>query len=110
MNKPDGLTIIKPSKIEAFLDELPSRSSLVLERSPLRKCKIWASFNGRDLKQFAMPELINHFGKSGKYYYEVCRGIDHREVSPSRIRKSISVERTFEENIYDQQGASQGFE
>jgi DNA polymerase-4 len=30
----------------------------------------------------------------------VCRGIDDRPVSASRIRKSISVERTFEENIY----------
>jgi DNA polymerase-4 len=52
-----------------------------------------------------MPELVGHFGKAGKYYYEVCRGIDHREVSPSRIRKSISVERTFEENIFDHQEA-----
>jgi DNA polymerase-4 len=50
---------------------------------------------------------VKNFGKSGHYYYQVCRGVDDRPVSPSRIRKSISVERTFEENIYDQDEAQE---
>ncbi|HLT53743.1 MAG TPA: hypothetical protein VKZ97_07625, partial [Flavobacteriaceae bacterium] len=40
-----------------------------------------------------------HFGKSGRYYYYVVRGIHNSEVKPNRIRKSLAAERTFSENL-----------
>src|SRR5690606_6964619 len=57
------------------------------------------------LKQLSLETLVRHFGKAGHYYYGVCRGIDERPVSPFRIRKSISVERTFEEDIFSRDQA-----
>lgn len=40
------------------------------------------------------------FGKAGNYYYEICRGIDNREVQPSRERKSVGAENTFSHDLF----------
>ena len=58
-------------------------------------------FKGRDLKSLPLEELIKHFGKAGKYFYDVVRGIDDRPVVSSRERKSIGAERTYESDLYD---------
>jgi len=53
-----------------------------------------------DLQAMSLIELIDHFSeKSGNRLYEQCRGIDNREVEPNRIRKSLSVEQTFKQDI-----------
>ena len=39
--------------------------------------------------------MIKHFGKSGKFYYKIVRGIDDREVQPARETKSVGAEDTF---------------
>ena len=44
-------------------------------------------------------ELVTRFGKFGSELFQLCRGIDHREVNPSRERKSLSNEVTFSENL-----------
>jgi len=56
-------------------------------------------YTGADLKQWSEAELASEFGKSSAYYYKVARGIDHRPVRTSRIRKSLGSERTFGENL-----------
>jgi DNA polymerase-4 len=47
--------------------------------------------------------LTNLFGKSGVYYYNVVRGIHNGEVKANRIQKSVAVERTFSEDLNDDQ-------
>ncbi|HRN56880.1 MAG TPA: DNA polymerase IV, partial [Agriterribacter sp.] len=44
-------------------------------------------------------ELVAHFGKPGRFYYQVVRGIDNREVQPHRETKSVSVEDTYQEDL-----------
>lgn len=44
---------------------------------------------------------MNEFGKTGRYYYRIVRGIDNRQVKTHRIRKSIGKERTFSEDVDD---------
>lgn len=100
MNKPDGLTTITPGKIHDFLHNLPVEKFYGVGKVTGQKMKELGLHTGADLKKVPLAELVRLFGKAGKYYFDVCRGIDEREVSPSRIRKSISVERTFEDNIY----------
>jgi DNA polymerase-4 len=39
--------------------------------------------------------LIRHFGKSGRFFYKIVRGIDDREVEPNRETKSVGAEDTF---------------
>jgi DNA polymerase-4 len=52
-----------------------------------------------DLKIRSLDFLEKHFGKSGKFYYEVVRGIHNSEVKPDRISKSVAAEQTFDTNL-----------
>jgi len=51
------------------------------------------------LKQYSQNSLIRWFGKAGKYYYNIARGVDNRPVNPNRIRKSLGAERTYEVDL-----------
>jgi DNA polymerase-4 len=48
-----------------------------------------------------VPALQIHFGSSAEWYWRICRGIDNREVKPDRPYKSVSAERTFDEDLID---------
>jgi DNA polymerase-4 len=43
--------------------------------------------------------LENYFGRYGVRLYELARGIDHTPVIANRVRKQISAEDTFPEDI-----------
>ena len=64
------------------------------------KMKRAGIFTGEDLRKKTLEDLILRYGKSGTYYYNICRGIDNRKVTPDRERKSISAENTFDQNLY----------
>jgi DNA polymerase-4 len=55
---------------------------------------------GRDLKKLERLEFVRLFGKAGNYYYDICRGEDHRPVQPSRERKSVGAEQTFSTDLF----------
>ncbi len=102
MNKPDGLTVIKPDQVADFIKTLPIEKFYGVGRVTADKMQRLKIYNGGDLQRLTELELVQKFGKAGRYYYQVCRGIDERPVLPTRIRKSISIERTFEENMTEQ--------
>jgi DNA polymerase-4 len=54
-----------------------------------------------DLRGWTMQQLQHHFGSFGARLYDLSRGIDEREVSPSRERKSISTEETYTPDVPD---------
>ena len=56
---------------------------------------------GADLRDWSLPALHAHFGSSADWYWRICRGIDEREVKPDRPYKSVSAERTFDEDLRD---------
>lgn len=59
-------------------------------------------YKGEQLRELSLPELQKHFGKAGKYYYDIARGIDNRPVKAHRQRKSLGCERTFPEDLHNQ--------
>ncbi len=99
INKPDGLTVILPENAGAFLEELPIEKFYGIGKVTARKMHEAGIRNGKDLKHRPLEELIRRFGKYGRFYFDIVRGIDERIVNPERIRKSISVERTFTEDL-----------
>ncbi len=99
INKPNGQKTINPEEVEAFLEELEIRKFYGVGKVTAERMYRLGIFTGKDLKSRSLDFLNDHFGKSGSYYYQVVRGIHHSEVKPSRIRKSLGAERTFEENI-----------
>lgn len=56
-------------------------------------------FTGADLKKLSEAEMTRHFGKSGRFYYDMVRGIDNRPVQPHRETKSVASEDTFEHDL-----------
>lgn len=95
INKPDGLTFIGPSAIEAFMEKLPVEKFFGVGKVTAQKMKKMGLHTGADLKTLAENELVKHFGKTGKFYYQIVRGIDNREVQPHRETKSLAAEDTF---------------
>ncbi len=99
MNKPDGLTFIGPSRIERFMEALPVEKFFGVGKVTAAKMMQLQLFTGADLKRLTEADLIRLFGKSGRFYYRIVRGIDDREVQPDRELKSIAVEDTFGEDL-----------
>lgn len=99
INKPNGQKTINPEEVISFLEELPVNKFYGVGKVTAAKMHNLGIFTGMDLKQKTLPELVKLFGKSGRYYYDIVRGIHKSEVKPNRIRKSIAAERTFSDNI-----------
>jgi DNA polymerase-4 len=99
MNKPDGLTVITPGQALKILEELPIGKFHGIGKATAKKMNYLGINNGKDLKERSLNELVKHFGKIANFYYYIVRGIDNREVTTSRIRKSLGCERTFAKDI-----------
>lgn len=100
MNKPDGLTFIGPSKVISFLETLPVEKFFGVGKVTAAKMHRMGIRTGLDLKQKSETFLFKHFGKTGRFYYKMVRGIDHRPVVADRQSKSIGAEDTFENDIH----------
>jgi DNA polymerase-4 len=103
INKPNGQKTIHPDKLEGFLEELPVEKFYGVGKVTANKMFSLGIYKGKDLKKRSIEDLTTIFGKSGAYYYNVVRGIHTSEVKPHRIQKSVAVERTFLEDLFDEQ-------
>jgi DNA polymerase-4 len=98
-NKPNGQKTVNPEEVMQFLEDLDIRKFYGVGKVTAEKMYQKGIFTGLDLKQKSLEYLDAHFGKSGRYYYHIVRGIQNSEVKPNRIRKSLAAERTFSENL-----------
>jgi len=95
MQKPDGLTFIAPTQVTAFMEQLAVEKFHGVGKVTADKMKKMGLHTGADLKALTEGELVQHFGKTGRFYYTIVRGIDNREVQPNRETRSIGAEDTF---------------
>ncbi len=100
-NKPDGITIVTPSRAEIFIENLPVRKIFGVGKMTEKKMEKLGIHYGRDLKKLSLFQQVEYFGKAGQYFYNIVRGIDNREVETQRVRKSIGKERTFSSDVSD---------
>ena len=97
--KPDGLFVIQPDDVDAFLPPLPvGRLPGVGKVTEARLEKLFIKRVG-DLRAFELVELERLFGRNGFRLYELARGIDNSPVIPDRPTQSISAEDTFERDV-----------
>lgn len=101
VDKPDGLFVIQPKDATHFLEELPIQKFHGVGKVTAEKFLAMGVFLGKDLKNLSLEFLMNQFGKSGAYFYNVVRGVDDRLVEAHRERKSVAFENTFESDVYD---------
>jgi DNA polymerase IV len=97
--KPDGLFVIQPEDIDAFLAPLPvGRIPGVGKVTEKHLAELGIKTVG-DLRTLDAPILEDRFGRYGHRLYELARGIDHSPVVSDRPTKSISAEDTFEHDV-----------
>ena len=101
--KPNGMYIIKPKDVQAFVQQLPIEKFFGVGKKTAEKMHLLDIHKGKDLLRFDLPRMIHHFGKAGQYFYDIARGIDERPVRPHRERKSVGIENTFAKDLNDTQ-------
>jgi len=100
-NKPDGLFLVRPSEVDAFVAALPVKKLHGVGKVTAAKMNGLGLETCGDLRGWTMARLQEHFGSFGARLYELSRGIDHRDVNPVRERKSISTEETYTPDVPD---------
>lgn len=103
LNKPNGISVIKPEEILDFLETLPIGKFYGVGAVTEKKMFSLGIRSGGDLRKWSLEQLVERFGKHGIFYYHIVRGKDHREVQAERVRKSIGTERTLREDTRDLQ-------
>ncbi len=102
-HKPDGLTVISPEQASPFLDALPIDRFFGVGKVTAAKLRELGIANGADLKLLGEERLRALFGKQGGQLSHFVRGEDDRPVEPTRERKSVGKETTFERDLVDRE-------
>ena len=103
LNKPNGMAVILPEEAEAFIETLPVRKIHGIGKVTAERMERLGIRTGGDLRQRSELELVQRFGKAGRWYYRIARGEDHRAVRPNRVRKSVGAERTFPADLHERE-------
>jgi len=97
--KPNGQFSVTPDEVAGFVKDLPVKKLFGVGKVTAEKLHEHNLKTCFDLQQLSLEELSIRFGKFGAQLYQMCRGIDHREVITHRERKSLSTEQTFSKDI-----------
>ena len=97
--KPDGLFVIQPDDVDAFLLSLPVGRLPGVGKVTGERLKKLGIKTLTDLRAMGLLVLEGHFGRYGLRMYELARGIDNGQVVPNRPTQSISAEDTFERDV-----------
>ncbi len=99
--KPDGLVVVRPEEMQAFLDPLPISRMWGVGKATLPRFEKLRLRTFADVRRLSLEELRRHFGSAGEMFYQFVRGIDDRPVETEGETKSISTETTFPVDVRD---------
>lgn len=102
LNKPDGQYVITPPEIDAFVEKLKVKRIFGVGKVTNEKLRRLGIETCGDLQQHPLLELVDKFGVFGKRLHDLSFGRDNREVNANSRRKSLSVERTYSDDLVDQ--------
>ncbi len=97
--KPDGLCVIHPDQAIEFIDRLPIEAFWGVGPATAKRLHALGINTAPQLRAMSLARLTELFGKAGLTYYNFVRGIDSREVTTHRERKSVGCEETFGKDI-----------
>ena len=98
-NKPDGIFVVRPAQVEAFLTPLPVGRVPGVGKVMQGKLEQLGVQTVGDLRALPLEALSARFGSFGASLYRRARGIDDRPVQPDQPVQSISAEDTFAEDL-----------
>ena len=97
--KPDGLKVVPPEKVQAFLDPLPVRRLHGVGPATERALAAMGITSVAELRAKPLEALLARFRSHGRTLYEYARGIDERPVETHHERKSLGTENTYREDL-----------
>jgi len=102
IQKPDGLTLVKPAEVKMFLEPLPVDRLLgVGKKTSARMAELKIETIG-DLAEFDIQRLVEVFGKTlGVYFHDAANGLDESPVREAGEAESISRIATLKQNSRD---------
>ena len=98
--KPNGQFAVLPNEIQEFMKSLPVGKIYGVGPKSAERLKGLGYQTCGQLQEVELSELHRHFGPTwGTELYRLCRGEDDRPVEAARVRKSMSTETTFKEDL-----------
>ncbi len=97
--KPDGQFVVRPEQVDIFVAQLAVNKLHGVGKVTAARMKRLGIENCGDLRQLGKDKLQDYFGSFGDRLHKLSRGIDNRIVQTERIRKSLSVENTYAEDL-----------
>jgi len=102
IQKPDGLTIVRPEQVERFLSPLPVGKLIGVGRKTKKKMQTLGIRTIHELAEYDVQRLIQVFGKTlGTYFHNASKGIDDEPVQERGEAESISRISTLKEDTRD---------
>ncbi|ATG74791.1 DNA polymerase IV [Zobellella denitrificans] len=99
-NKPDGLFVLSPERVQDFVHRLPLAKIPGVGRKTAEKLSALGLESCGQLAAVGEAELVRRFGKFGRLLWQRARGIDERPVETEWVRKSVGVETTLAEDLH----------
>ena len=99
--KPDGLTVVKPSEVKGFLAPMPVSKIPGVGKKTNQNLAQMGIKTIKQLAEYDVQALKENFGKAGIRMHQIANGIDHSQIRVHRQVKSISKEDTFDEDTSD---------
>ncbi len=99
--KPDGLTVIAPERVEAFLQKLPVESLWGVGPITAQKLRAVGIERLVDMRTADPDVLADAVGSLAGWLLSLAHGDDPREVTPNRPWKSVSAETTYAADLRD---------
>jgi len=99
LNKPDGLTVVSPERVQELLEPLPIDKLWGVGKTTQKALALLNVRTVGDLSRIPLEVLEAKLGKHGTHLHLLSLGIDDREVETEREVKSIGREETFAEDI-----------
>lgn len=97
-NKPNGQFVVLPNEVDPFLEQLPLGKIPGVGKVTLERLNLKGLYTGKDVREKGVNWMQQHVGNFGVLLYQKCAGEYIGSVSTERIRKSLSVEHTYEYN------------
>jgi DNA polymerase-4 len=97
--KPNGLFVITPDQVEAFVAVLPVGKLHGVGKVTADRLGRLGISTCLDLREWSRLALAREFGSFGERLWNLCRGIDERALQTDSRRQSVSVENTYDEDI-----------
>ncbi len=109
-NKPDGQCVVAPDQVAEFVEYMPLQKIPGVGKVTVKKLAKLGLVTCADVRDRGKEELIHALGGFGEHLFRRAHGIDNRELTTQWVRKSLSVERTYAEDIPEWQMAAESLE